>query len=107
MYVSQPYCPREREVLTSSTASAGRGPPKEAVMACTEGPRYETPAEIKMLRTLGCHIVGMTGASEAFLARELELWYASISIVPNIAAGLQTPLSAREVECKGRATSRV
>src|SRR5437773_7143783 len=48
--VSQPYCPREREVLTSSTASAGRGPPKEVVMACTEGPRYETPAEIKMLR---------------------------------------------------------
>ncbi len=105
--VSQPYCPTEREVLTSSTSSAGRGPPKEVVMACTEGPRYETPAEIKMLRTLGCQVVGMTGAPEAFLARELEICYASISFVSNMAAGLQRTLSAREVEDKGRETSQV
>ena len=76
-------------------------------MACTEGPRYETPAEIKMLRTLGCQIVGMTGAPEAFLARELEMCYASISFVSNMAAGLQRTLSAREVEDKGRETSQV
>lgn len=105
--VSQPYCPREREVLAASTVAAGRSTPKDVVMACTEGPRYETPAEIKMLRTMGCHIVGMTGAPEAFLARELELCYASISFVANMAAGLQRTLSAREVEEKGRETSQV
>lgn len=105
--VSQPYCPKEREVLAASTVAAGRSTPKEVVMACTEGPRYETPAEIKMLRTMGCHIVGMTGAPEAFLARELELCYASISFVSNMAAGLQRTLSAREVEEKGRETSQV
>jgi len=105
--VSQPYCPREREVLASSVVAAGRASPKDIVMACTEGPRYETPAEIKMLRTLGCHIVGMTGAPEAFLARELEMCYASISFVSNMAAGLQRTLSAREVEDKGRETSQV
>ena len=76
-------------------------------MACTEGPRYETPAEIKMLRTMGCQIVGMTGAPEAFLARELEMCYASVSFVSNMAAGLQRTLSAREVEEKGHETSQV
>jgi 5'-methylthioadenosine phosphorylase len=105
--VSQPYCPRIREVLVTSTVEAGRSSPKDVVMACTEGPRYETPAEIKMLRTVGCDIVGMTAAPEAFLARELELCYASISFVSNMAAGLQRTLSAREVEEKGRETSQV
>lgn len=105
--VSQPYCPREREVLASSASGAGRGRPRDAVMACTEGPRYETPAEIKMLRTMGCQIVGMTGAPEVFLAREKEMCYASISFVSNMAAGLQRTLSAREVEEKGRETSQV
>jgi len=105
--VSQPYCPIEREVIAKSAVAAGRTPPKDVVMACTEGPRYETPAEIKMLRTIGCHIVGMTGAPEAFLARELEMCYASISFVSNMAAGLQRTLSAREVEDKGRESSQV
>src|SRR5881409_699047 len=45
--VSQPYCPRVREVLTMSTAATGRSTPRDVVMACTEGPRYETPAEIR------------------------------------------------------------
>jgi len=105
--VFQPYCPREREVISNSIVAVGRGQPKDVVMACTEGPRYETPAEIKMLRTMGCHIVGMTGAPEVFLARELEMCYASISFVSNMAAGLQRTLSAREVEEKGRETSQV
>jgi len=105
--VSQPYCPKVREILTASALAAGRSRPKDVVMACTEGPRYETPAEIKMLRTMGCDIVGMTGAPEAFLARELEMCYASISFVSNMAAGLQRTLSAREVEEKGHGTSQV
>ena len=105
--VSQPYCPRIREVLSTSANAAGRGSPKDVTMACTEGPRYETPAEIRVLRTMGCDIVGMTGAPEAFLAREMELCYASISFVSNMAAGLQRTLSARDVEEKGRETSQV
>jgi 5'-methylthioadenosine phosphorylase len=105
--VSQPYCPREREILSSSATTAGRQSPKHVVMACTEGPRYETPAEIRMLRTIGCDIVGMTGAPEVFLARELEMCYASISFVSNMAAGLQRTLSAREVADRGRETSQV
>lgn len=105
--VSAPYCPVLRKLLISASPSNRRENMDQIVMACTEGPRYETPAEIRMLRTLGCGIVGMTGAPEAFLARELELCYAPVCFVSNMAAGLQKNLSAREVEERGRETSRI
>lgn len=105
--VSQPYCPTLRRLLTETARMKKVSVHENIVMAATEGPRYETPAEIRMLKTVGCGIVGMTGAPEAFLARELELCYASISFVSNMAAGLQRQLSAREVEEKGRETSDI
>jgi 5'-methylthioadenosine phosphorylase len=95
--VTEPYCPELRSILIkSSRGSAGRTWTK-AVLACTEGPRYETPAEIKMLKIVGCDIVGMTGFPEAFLARELEICYATICFVSNMAAGIQRRLTAEEV----------
>ncbi len=66
-------------------------------MAAMEGPRYETPAEIRALRTLGCDIVGMTSSPEAFLARELEMCYATMCFASNMAAGIQSKLSHKEV----------
>src|SRR5207253_4778985 len=51
--VSQPYCPKIREILTSSTLATGRSRPKDVVMACTEGPRYETSAERSEERRVG------------------------------------------------------
>ncbi len=105
--VSEPYCPTLRGVLTSANGSSGHESVEQVVMACTEGPRYETPAEIRMLRTVGCGIVGMTGAPEVFLARELELCYASICFISNMAAGLQNSLSAQEGEDRGRDTIRI
>ncbi len=104
--VSEPYCPTMRKVLMETARSKTKRVHDNIVMAATEGPRYETPAEIRMLRTMGCGIVGMTGAPEAFLARELELCYASVSFVSNLAAGLQRTLSAHEVEERGRETSK-
>jgi len=53
----------------------------------TQGPRLETAAEIGRMEKDGCDLVGMTGMPEAALARELELDYASISVVVNWAAG--------------------
>jgi len=58
-----------------------------AVYACTQGPRFETAAEIRKLRQDGCDIVGMTGMPEAGLARELGMRYASLALVVNEAAG--------------------
>lgn len=52
------------------------------------GPRYETKAEIRMLKLLGGDLVGMTGTPEVILANELGIHYASIGIVTNFAAGI-------------------
>jgi 5'-methylthioadenosine phosphorylase len=95
--VSTPYCNEVRTALIEASRDAGEVHDK-AVYACTEGPRFETPAEIKMLRSLGCDVVGMTGVPEVTLARELEMCYASICTVTNYAAGMgKEKLTATEV----------
>jgi len=95
--VTDVYCPEMRKVLTDTSKRASRKVWNESVLACTDGPRYETPAEIRMMRNAGCDIVGMTSAPEAFLARELEMCYGAICFVTNMAAGLQKKLTASEV----------
>ncbi|MBV6459701.1 MAG: S-methyl-5'-thioinosine phosphorylase [Fimbriimonadaceae bacterium] len=63
-----------------------------------DGPRYETPAEIRMLHKLGVDVVGMTASSEAIAMRENGVRYACIAIVTNLAAGIsETKLSHAEV----------
>ena len=57
------------------------------VYAATQGPRLETAAEINKLEKDGCDIVGMTGMPEAALAREMNINYACLSLVVNLAAG--------------------
>lgn len=95
--MSQPYCPEIRGVLIKTAKETGENVWNEAVLACTEGPRYETPAEVKMLQTLKCDIVGMTGVPEAVLARELEMCYASLCYISNMAVGLQEQQTADEL----------
>ncbi len=60
---------------------------KQATYGVTQGPRLETIAEIKRMQRDGCDIVGMTAMPEAALARELEMDYATLSLVVNWAAG--------------------
>jgi 5'-methylthioadenosine phosphorylase len=95
--VTDVYCPEIRKTLTDVSRRSSRKVWNESILACTDGPRYETPAEIRMMRNAGCDIVGMTSAPEAFLARELEICYGSVCIVTNMAAGLQKSLTASEV----------
>ncbi len=100
--VSDPYCPEIRSVLTRVTEKHRTKVPAKAVLACTEGPRYETPAEIEMFRRIGCDVVGMTGVPEAVLARELEMCYATLCFITNMAAGIQGRLTADEVTAEAR-----
>ncbi|MCW3976778.1 MAG: S-methyl-5'-thioadenosine phosphorylase [Candidatus Bathyarchaeota archaeon] len=100
--VSQPYCPEMRSVLIEKAEKFGVKISAKAVLVCTEGPRYETPAEIEMFRRLGCDMVGMTGIPEAVLARELEMCYATLCFVTNMAAGIQKRLAAEEVATTAR-----
>lgn len=99
--VTTPYCPDVRKALIESAEKLSIPVVGEAVYGCTDGPRFETPAEIRMMRKMGCDIVGMTNSPEAFLARELEMCYASICYVSNMAAGLQGKLTVDEVLLKG------
>ncbi len=100
--VSQPYCPEIRSVLIRIARKHGIKVQAKAVLVCTEGPRYETPAEIEMFRRLGCDVVGMTGIPEAVLARELEMCYAALCFITNMAAGIQKRLTADEVAAIAR-----
>jgi len=72
---------------------------RHGVYAGVGGPSYETPAEVRMLRTLGADLVGMSTVYEAIAARHMGLAVAGLSLVANPAAGLaQAPLSHDEVQ---------
>lgn len=99
---SSPYCPEIRSALIAVTKKHRTKVPTKAILVCTEGPRYETPAEIEMFRRIGCDVVGMTGIPEAVLARELEMCYATLCFITNMAAGIQKRLTADEVAAMAR-----
>lgn len=96
--VSEPYCPELRGLLEEEAQGLGIPVRNGGVYVCTEGPRYETPAEIRAFRLLGGDVVGMTSVPEVVLARELGLCYATVAMVTNLAAGISDrPLTHREV----------
>lgn len=73
-------------------------PLRDGVYAMLSGPAYETPAEVRMLRTLGADAVGMSTVPETTMARMLGLRVAGVSCITNLAAGIQqTPLDHAEV----------
>lgn len=84
---TQPYCENLRQTIQAGANTANLRLETSATYAVTQGPRLETAAEVDRLERDGCHIIGMTGMPEAVLARELELCYASIAVVANLAAG--------------------
>lgn len=72
------------------------------------GPHYETPAEVQMAKTIGGHIVGMSTALEAIAARQAGMEILGMSLITNLAAGIQkTPLSHHEVIDAGKAAEPV
>jgi 5'-methylthioadenosine phosphorylase len=96
--VTTPYCPSLREEICQSAGRIQVRLHNGGTYVCTEGPRYETPAEIRMFRSLGGDVIGMTSVPEVVLAREAALCYATIALVTNFAAGISTrPLSHHEV----------
>lgn len=88
--VTEPYCPKLRTTLTEAAKEAGINIHTNGTYVCTEGPRFETPAEIVMFSRLGGDVVGMTNVPEVVLAREAEMCYATVSMVTNYAAGISS-----------------
>ncbi len=85
--MSEPFSCAMRQLLANAANRCGIAVRDGGVYAATQGPRFETPAEIDRLDRDGCHIVGMTAMPEASLAGELGLSYGSLSVVVNHAAG--------------------
>jgi len=95
---TEPYCPRLRSALLEAAKEADVPCRPTGTYLCAEGPRFETPAEIRMFRGWGADVVGMTNVPEVVLAREAGLCYAAVAIVANWAAGISDrPLSHEEV----------
>ena len=97
------YTKRYREITLEEAEKLGI-PPCEGVYAGVLGPSFETPAEIRFLRTIGADLVGMSTIPEAIAARHMGMTLLAISCVTNMAAGiLDQPLSHEEVlETTGR-----
>ena len=96
--MSEAYSLRLRSIALDVAASRkvrlARG-----VYAGLLGPTYETPAEIRMLKTLGAHTVGMSTVHEVIAARHAGVEVLGFSCVTNLAAGIsKTPLSHDEVK---------
>ncbi len=95
------YDPKLREIARQVDPALVDG-----VYAGLHGPQYETPAEIRMLRTVGADLVGMSTVLETIAAREAGARVLGVSLVTNLAAGVTgAPLSHEEVLAEGRAAA--
>ena len=80
----------------------------EGVYVQNRGPHYETPAEVMMAKAMGGHLLGMSTALEAIAARQSGMEILGLSLVTNLAAGIQTtPLSHEEVIDAGKTAEPV
>jgi 5'-methylthioadenosine phosphorylase len=93
---SQPFPARTH--LLRAAKDIGADVQDGGIYVCGNGPRYETPEEIKLYAGFGGDLVGMTAASEAILMHEAGVDYACLAIVTNLASGIsETPLNHQEV----------
>jgi len=95
--MSQAYWKPYREIALIQATRLGIQV-HEGVYAAFRGPSFETPAEIRFLKTIGADLVGMSTVSEAIVARHMGIRVLGISCVTNMAAGtLDQPLTHAEV----------
>ena len=95
--MSQAYAPEYRAIAQREAKRIGI-PLHEGVYAALRGPSFETPAEIRFLKTVGADLVGMSTVLEVIAARHMDIRVLGISCVTNMAAGiLDQPLTHAEV----------
>jgi purine-nucleoside phosphorylase len=100
--MTQVYSARLRAIADEVGGAIGV-PLPHGVYAALLGPSYETPAEIRYLRTIGADAVGMSTAHEAIAARHMGIEVLGISCITNMAAGvLPQPLDHNEVMATAR-----
>ena len=87
--MSQPYDPILHQQILQTANSLNIQVREKGIYVCSNGPRLETPSEIRMFRLLGADVVGMTGVPEVVLAKELNIPFAAIAFSVNWAAGIE------------------
>jgi purine-nucleoside phosphorylase len=85
--MTQAYCKAYREIALVAAKKVGKTV-HEGIYAAVLGPSYETPAEIRYLRTIGADLVGMSTVLEVIAARHMGMKVLAISCVTNMAAGI-------------------
>lgn len=101
--LSCPYSEPLRQALIGAATTTGVGIAPAGTYLCTDGPRYETHAEVRLFTHWGADVVGMTGVPETPLAREAGIHYAALSVVTNYGAGISPdPLTHADVEAAMR-----
>jgi purine-nucleoside phosphorylase len=92
------YAPALREIARAAALEVFGKPLREAIYAGMAGPAYETPAEVRLLHTLGAGLVGMSTVLEVIAARHAGLSVLGLSLVSNHAAGVtKEPLRHEDV----------
>jgi len=93
------YDPNLRRELLDAASAIGQPVLDGGVYACFDGPRFESPAEIRLAALAGGTVAGMTGVPEVTLAAEAGLRYAALSLVVNPAAGVRPgePITMDEI----------
>ena len=86
---ADPFCDDLRRVLLESAVHLGMAARDGGTVVVVQGPRFSTRAESRWFAAMGWDLVNMTAYPECHLARELELCYASVSMVTDHDAGLQ------------------
>lgn len=90
---------KELQELIRKTAKENHIFLQEGIYTQLTGPSYESPADIRMLRLLGCDAVGMSTVVEAIAANHMGMRICGISCISNLAAGMtENPLSHKEVQ---------
>lgn len=78
---AEPVCPTLARVLEEAAAAAGLPARRGGTYVCMEGPQFSTRAESRLYRSWGADVIGMTNLTEAKLAREAEICYATLALV--------------------------
>ena len=87
--MSTPFCPNLRTALLNNAGQLGLNIKDSGTYVCTNGPRLESPAEIRMFERMGGDVVGMTAVPEVILAKERDLCLAAVCFSVNWAAGIK------------------
>ena len=96
--LADPYCPRGRQTAIDAATTAGWPAEQRGTLVVINGPRFSTRAESRWHAAAGGDIVGMTGAPEASIARELALCYTSLAVVTDHDAGVDAGTGVTHTE---------